>query len=93
MASTFSDISVPVSEDCTPPCIQPNSSMNIDNCVAEDSLSDDNDLYLINCKIHIVGFDASEMRKLVNMVRRGGGSRYMSLNEQLTHIVVGDPSE
>ncbi|PWA68877.1 BRCT domain-containing protein [Artemisia annua] len=93
MASTISDVSVPVSEDCTPPCMQPNSSMNIDNCVAEDSLSDDNDLYLLNCKIHIVGFDASEMRKLVNMVRRGGGSRYMSLNEQLTHIVVGNPSE
>ncbi|KAM0035828.1 putative BRCT domain-containing protein [Helianthus debilis subsp. tardiflorus] len=95
MASTLSDIPVPVSDDntSTPPCVQHKTSFNIDACVAEDSQSEDNDLYLLNCKIHLVGFDASEMRRLVNMVRRGGGSRYMSLNEQLTHIVVGSPSE
>ncbi|XP_022016116.1 DNA topoisomerase 2-binding protein 1 isoform X1 [Helianthus annuus] len=95
MASTISDIPVPVSDDntSTPPCVQHKTSFNIDACVAEDSQSEDNDLYLLNCKIHLVGFDASEMRRLVNMVRRGGGSRYMSLNEQLTHIVVGSPSE
>lgn len=92
IVSTFSDISGP-NEENTPPCVQPKSFMNIDGCVAEDSQSDDNDLYLLNCKIHLVGFEASEMRRLVNMVRRGGGSRYMSLNEQLTHIVVGTPSE
>ncbi|KAK1437587.1 hypothetical protein QVD17_03381 [Tagetes erecta] len=93
MASTISDIPVLVSDENTPPCVQQKTFFNIDACVAEDSQSEDNDLYLLNCKIHLVGFDASEMRRLVNMVRRGGGSRYMSLNEQLTHIVVGSPSE
>ncbi|XP_024973372.1 DNA topoisomerase 2-binding protein 1 isoform X1 [Cynara cardunculus var. scolymus] len=93
MASTFSDIPIFINEDNRVPSIQPKSSVNIDGCVAKDSQSEDNDLYLLNCKIHLVGFDASEMRRLVNMVRRGAGSRYMSLNEQLTHIVVGTPSE
>lgn len=91
--ASVSDGPVLVSDDNTPPCIQPKTSFNIDACVAEDSQLEDNDLYLLNCKIHLIGFDASEMRRLVNMVRRGGGSRYMSLNEQLTHIVVGTPSE
>ncbi|KAC9819675.1 hypothetical protein E3N88_45223 [Mikania micrantha] len=90
--ASISDISVQGSDDNTPPCIQQKTSFNIDASVAEDSQSEDN-LYLLNCKIHLVGFDASEMRRLVNMIRRGCGSRYMSLNEQLTHIVVGTPSE
>ncbi|XP_076917913.1 uncharacterized protein LOC143578135 isoform X2 [Bidens hawaiensis] len=93
MASTVSDIPAHVNDDSTPPAVQHKASINIDACVAEDSQSEDNDLYLLDCKIHLVGFDASEMRRLVNMVRRGSGSRYMSLNEQLTHIVVGTPSE
>ncbi|KAI3761706.1 hypothetical protein L1987_52127 [Smallanthus sonchifolius] len=91
--ASISEVSVLVSDDNTPPCIQHKTSFNIDASVAEDSQSEENDLYLLNCKIHLVGFDASEMRRWVNMVRRGGGSRYMSLNEQLTHIVVGTPSE
>ncbi|KAI3807521.1 hypothetical protein L1987_23451 [Smallanthus sonchifolius] len=91
--ASISEFSVLVSDDNTPPCIQHKTSFNIDACVAEDSQSEENDLYLLNCKIHLVGFDASEMRRWVNMVRRGGGSRFMSLNEQLTHIVVGTPSE
>ncbi|XP_076924900.1 uncharacterized protein LOC143587514 [Bidens hawaiensis] len=93
MASTVSDIPAHVSDDSKPPAVQHKASINIDACVAEDSQSEDYDLYLLDCKIHLVGFDASEMRRLVNMVRRGSGSRYMSLNEQLTHIVVGTPSE
>ena len=38
-------------------------------------------------------FEVSEIRKLVSMVRRGGGSQYMSFNDKLTHIIVGSPSE
>ncbi|MED6208905.1 hypothetical protein PIB30_049542 [Stylosanthes scabra] len=71
----------------------PSDDLNLDGPVANDSESDDNDLYLSECKILLVGFEASDMRKLVNMVRKGGGSRYMSLNAKLTHIVVGNPSE
>ncbi|CAI9266608.1 unnamed protein product [Lactuca saligna] len=93
MASTCSDIPGIISEEKTTPTIQPKTCMDIDGCVAEDSQSEGNDLYFLNCKIHLVGFDAPEMRRLVNMVRRGSGSRYMSLNDQLTHIVVGTPSE
>ncbi|KAL2893989.1 DNA topoisomerase 2-binding protein 1 [Bienertia sinuspersici] len=61
--------------------------------VAEDSETDDNDLYLSDCRICLVGFSALDMRKLVGMVRRGGGSRYMTCSERLTHIVVGEPSD
>ncbi|KAL3348377.1 hypothetical protein AABB24_021838 [Solanum stoloniferum] len=64
-----------------------------DGVVADDSETDDNDLYLADCRILIVGFNASEMRKLVNLVRKGGGSRYMSFGEKLTHIIAGNPSE
>ncbi|KAI3685615.1 hypothetical protein L6452_34866 [Arctium lappa] len=81
MASTFSDIPVFINNDNRASSIQPKSSMNIDGCFAEDSQSEDNDLYMLNCKIHLVGFDASEMRRLVNMVRRGGGSRYIEKKE------------
>lgn len=66
---------------------------NIDGCTARDSESEDNDLYLSDCRIFLLGFEASEMRKHVKLVRRGGGSRYMLLNERMTHIVVGTPSE
>lgn len=90
MSSTFSDVPVFVKEDSV---VQQRNDINFDGCVADDSQTDDNDLYLSDCRILLVGFDASEMLKLVNMVRRGGGSRYMAFNEKLTHIVVGTPSE
>ncbi|XP_060217466.1 uncharacterized protein LOC132644845 isoform X1 [Lycium barbarum] len=89
-----SDYRVPVStkdEDSGAPTEQ---EMNgCDDGVADDSQTDDNDLYLADCRILIVGFNASEMRKLVNLVRKGGGSRYMSFGEKLTHIIAGNPSE
>lgn len=62
-------------------------------CIAADSQTEANDLYLENCKILLAGFEPIEMWKLVNMVRTGGGSRYMTFNDGLTHIVVGKPSE
>ncbi|KAK7301429.1 hypothetical protein RJT34_12293 [Clitoria ternatea] len=80
-------------EDAEAPPLQADNELNLDGIVANDSESDDNDLYLSECRILLVGFEASEMRKLVNMVRRGGGSRYMSFNDRLTHIVVGNPTE
>lgn len=93
MSTTFSDASILVKEESGTPAKQAKSDTNFDGCVADDSQNEDNDLYLSDCRILLLGFDASEMRKLVNMVRRGGGSRYMSFNEKLTHIVVGSPSE
>ncbi|PKA66789.1 BRCT domain-containing protein [Apostasia shenzhenica] len=64
------------------------------NCrVAEDSETEDNDLYLSSCRIFLVGFEEKEFRKLVNMIRRGGGTRHMLLSEKLTHIILGTPSE
>ncbi|KAL5768631.1 hypothetical protein ACOSQ2_015414 [Xanthoceras sorbifolium] len=79
--------------DSEDPTSQTRNDLNADGCVANDSQSDDNDLYLSECRISLVGFEASEMRKLVNLVRRGGGSRYVSLNNKLTHIIVGTLSE
>ena len=73
--------------------MQPGNEQSLDGAVANDSESDDNDLYLSECRILLVGFEASDMRKLVNMVRKGGGSRYISFNDKLTHIVIGAPSE
>ncbi|XP_059077027.1 uncharacterized protein LOC131033660 [Cryptomeria japonica] len=62
-------------------------------CIDGGSQNEENDLYLESCRIMLVGFEHVEMRKLVRMVWSGGGSRYMSFNEKLTHIIVGRPSE
>ncbi|KAF8411734.1 hypothetical protein HHK36_004292 [Tetracentron sinense] len=94
MSSTFSGApSLTKEEGSEAPSLQPVNETKFDGCVADDSQTEDNDLYLSDCRILLVGFQASEMRKLVNMVRIGGGSRYMSFSEKLTHIVVGTPSE
>ncbi|GMJ15184.1 meiosis defective 1 [Hibiscus trionum] len=94
MSSVASDARVNFEEDGgEAPSFQPSSETKLDGCVANDSQSENNDLYLSDCKISLVGFEASEMRKLVTMMRRGGASRYMSCNDKLTHIVVGTPSE
>lgn len=94
MSSMFSDPSVFIKEeDSEMPTVKATDEKNLDGCVANDSESEDNDMYLSECRISLVGFEASELRKLVNMVRRGGGSRYMSFNDKLTHIIVGAPSE
>ncbi|KAL0377200.1 UNVERIFIED_CONTAM: hypothetical protein Scaly_0837600 [Sesamum calycinum] len=80
-------------EDNDRPADTQKSDPNFTRCVADDSQSEDDDLYLSECRILLVGFEASELRKLVDMVRRGGGSRYMSFSEKLTHVIVGKPSE
>ncbi|XP_065847986.1 uncharacterized protein [Euphorbia lathyris] len=93
MSSMFSDPPVLMKEVLDEmPAAQPSNQTCFDDCVADDSQSED-DLYLSECRISLVGFEACELRKLVNIVRRGGGSRYMSFNDKLTHIVVGAPTE
>ncbi|KAM3358278.1 DNA topoisomerase 2-binding protein 1 isoform X1 [Capsicum galapagoense] len=89
-----SDYSAPVStKDEDSGALTEQEKNGCEGGVADDSQTDDNDLYLADCRILIVGFNASEMRKLVNLVRKGGGSRYMSFGEKLTHIIAGNPSE
>ncbi|KAL0413648.1 UNVERIFIED_CONTAM: hypothetical protein Sradi_1566500 [Sesamum radiatum] len=61
--------------DNDPPADMQKDDPNFARCVADDSQSEDDDLYLSECRILLVGFEASELRKLVDMVRRGGGSR------------------
>lgn len=89
-SSEFSHISKKGND---PPTDKQQNGSDFTRCVADDSQSEDDDLYLSECRILLLGFEASELRKLVNMVRRGGGSRYMSVREKLTHVVVGIPSE
>ncbi|KAI5421256.1 hypothetical protein KIW84_044910 [Lathyrus oleraceus] len=92
--SSFSNVPLFVKEaDAEAPTLQTSDELNLDGAAANDSESDDNDLYLAECRILLAGFEASEMRKLVNMVRKGGGSRYMYFNDKLTHIVIGNPTE
>ncbi|KAL2478362.1 transcription coactivator [Forsythia ovata] len=91
--STFLDALPSTTKENGLPAEQRENDAVFDCCVADDSESGDDDLYLSECRILLVGFEASELRKLVDMVRRGGGSRYMSVSEKLTHVVVGNPSE
>ncbi|XP_031739410.1 DNA topoisomerase 2-binding protein 1-like [Cucumis sativus] len=90
----FSDASHFINEvDVEVPVAMGRNEENTVNCLANDFQSEENDLYLSACRIKVVGFEASEMQKVVNMILRGGGSRYMLFNDKLTHIIVGDPSE
>ncbi|CAN1234553.1 NAD kinase 2, chloroplastic [Linum perenne] len=94
MSSMFSDASIYIKKDDKEvPSLQPTNETSFSNYVASDSQSEDNDLYLADCRIALIGFETSELRKLVNMVRNGGGSRYMTLNDKLTHIIIGAPTE
>lgn len=90
---TLRNATTSANEDAGPLASQPILDPALGDSVANDSQTEDNDMYLSDCKILLAGFIASDMRKLVNMVRRGGGSRYMCLSEKLTHIIVGTPSD
>ncbi|KAL9259425.1 Ubinuclein-1-like protein [Drosera capensis] len=69
------------------------SAVSNDSVFAEKAETDEDDLYLSDCRICLVGFDAIDVRKLVNLIRRGGGSRFVAYSQRLTHIVVGCPSD
>nr|CAB3489380.1 unnamed protein product [Digitaria exilis] len=75
------------------PDVQEANEMQVDSHVADDSEAENDDLYLSNCRISLVGFEEKELLRLLMMIRRGGGSRNILLNEKLTHIILGAPSE
>ncbi|XP_044980587.1 DNA topoisomerase 2-binding protein 1 isoform X1 [Hordeum vulgare subsp. vulgare] len=75
------------------PCVQETNEMLVESHVAADSEAEDDDLYLSNCRISLVGFEEKELSRLVMMIRNGGGSRHVMLSERLTHIILGAPSE
>ncbi|OQU83056.1 hypothetical protein SORBI_3005G068800 [Sorghum bicolor] len=75
------------------PSVQETNEMQVDSRVAEDSEPENDDLYLSNCRIALVGFEEKELLRLVMMIRNGGGSRHILLSEKLTHIVIGTPSD
>ena len=84
----FSDASHFINEvDVEVPVAMGRNEENTVNCLANDFPSEENDLYLSACRIKVVGFEASEMQKIVNMILRGGGFRYMLFNDKLTHII------
>ncbi|XP_068648087.1 uncharacterized protein [Aristolochia californica] len=90
--SAFSNGPLATNEAEAPEILQvKDAPTDIDGCVAEDS--EDNDLYLSDCRIFLIGFSADRMRRLVGMLRKGGATRHMSLSEKLTHIIVGSPLE
>ncbi|TVU26247.1 hypothetical protein EJB05_28784 [Eragrostis curvula] len=74
-------------------CFQETNEMQVVSHVAEDSEAENDDMYLSNCRISLVGFDEKEMLRLVILIRNGGGSRHILLSEKLTHIVLGAPSD
>ncbi|CAL4994372.1 unnamed protein product [Urochloa decumbens] len=75
------------------PGVQEANEMQVDSHVTEDSDVENDDLYLSNCRISLVGFEEKESLRLLMMIRKGGGSRHILLNEKLTHIILGAPSE
>lgn len=93
ISSSFSDATKLRNEGTDSAAVQLKDEKMLNSRVAEDSESDDNDLYLSNCRILLVGFEEVKLNRLVTMIRNGGGTRHMLLNEKLTHIIIGEPSE
>ena len=54
---------------------------------------EEENMYLSNCRIYFSGFAAPELRKYVNIVRDGGGTRHMEFGDRVTHIIIGKPTE
>jgi topoisomerase (DNA) II binding protein 1 len=46
-------------------------------------------MYLSGCRFFLTGLSAAEMRKLVNLVLAGGGTRHMEMNDTITHVILG----
>ncbi|GBG83644.1 hypothetical protein CBR_g37446 [Chara braunii] len=59
----------------------------------DDGLDMADDMYLSAFRVHLVGFNKEDMMKWVNMVRDGGGTRFMAFNDMVTHVVVGQPAK
>uniref|UniRef100_A0A0D9XPZ4 BRCT domain-containing protein n=1 Tax=Leersia perrieri TaxID=77586 RepID=A0A0D9XPZ4_9ORYZ len=91
--ASFGDASKICNTDISAPSFQETNEIQVDGHVAEDSEAEDDDLYLSNCRISLVGFEEKELSRLVMMIRNGGGSRHVMLSERLTHIILGAPSE
>ncbi|XP_062198046.1 uncharacterized protein LOC133900812 [Phragmites australis] len=92
--ASFGDASQIINTDIVgAPGVQETNEMQVDSHVAEDSEAENDDLYLSNCRISLVGFEEKQLLRLVTMIRNGGGSRHILLSEKLTHIILGAPSE
>jgi hypothetical protein len=66
----------------------PIHSKNLETCDSEGE-----NMYLSNCRMFFSGFTLPELRKYVNMVRDGGGTRHIKFSDRVTHIIVGKPTE
>lgn len=93
ISSSFSDATKINNEGTDSLVLETKDEAKFESHIAEDSETEDNDLYLSDCRIFLVGFEERELSRLVAMVRKGGGSRHMLLSEKLTHIIIGAPSE
>ncbi|KAL6868202.1 hypothetical protein ACP4OV_015047 [Aristida adscensionis] len=93
MSGSFGDASKINTDTVVAPSVQEANEAQVDSYVAEDSEAENDDLYLSNCRISLVGFEEKDLLRLVMMIRHGGGSRHILLSEKLTHIILGAPSE
>lgn len=93
VASSFGDSAKISNTDIGAPRVQETNEMQVNGHVAEDSDAENDDLYLSNCRISLVGFEEKELLRLLMMIRSGGGSRHIMLSEKLTHIILGAPSD
>ncbi|KAL6658506.1 hypothetical protein ACP70R_004092 [Stipagrostis hirtigluma subsp. patula] len=94
MPGSFGDASkISNTDTIGAPSAQETNEAQVDNHVAEDSETENDDLYLSNCRISLVGFEEKDLLRLLMMIRNGGGSRHILLSEKLTHIILGAPPE
>ncbi|KAJ8307553.1 hypothetical protein KUTeg_015637 [Tegillarca granosa] len=48
------------------------------------------DLFLDGCKIYLSGFQGQVLEKLCKVINAGGGTRLNQLNENVTHVIMGE---
>ncbi|XP_007421791.1 DNA topoisomerase 2-binding protein 1 isoform X1 [Python bivittatus] len=59
------------------------NNLNISSLQARDDLLD-------GCRIYLCGFSARKLDKMKKLINSGGAVRFNQLNEDVTHVIVGD---
>ncbi|KAK3591402.1 hypothetical protein CHS0354_005324 [Potamilus streckersoni] len=54
------------------------------------TLAPEGDFFLDSCKIYLSGFQGQAMDKLRKIINAGGATRFSQINENLTHVVIGE---
>ncbi|KAL5010099.1 hypothetical protein ScPMuIL_012404 [Solemya velum] len=95
--SSISNISMAHISHVNDTAIQNNTTrqsvIDVDPIVLLDVTQAPAGLYLDGCKIFLSGFQGTALEKVRKLINTGGGTRFNSINESVTHVVMSDSTE